>query len=143
MIAADTNIVVRLLTGDDPAQAGRASSLFAAETIFLSKTVMLESEWVLRRLYRLDRSAVLAALSGLAALPNVRCEDEAALGDAFLSARQGMDFADALHLASAGAAAYFATFDEELMKRAPKAGGVPSPSGLRRHRQRNHLGDGR
>jgi hypothetical protein len=36
------------LTGDDP---GQARTLFEDETVFLSKTVLLESEWVLRRLY--------------------------------------------------------------------------------------------
>jgi predicted nucleic acid-binding protein len=125
MIAVDTNIVIRLLTGDDPAQAERARVLFASESVFLPKTVVLECEWVLRRLYRTDRPAILNALSGLASLPNVRCEDEAALADAFAWARQGMDFADALHLASAHSAEKFATFDEDMVKRAPKLGGVP------------------
>jgi len=79
MIAVDTNVVIRLLTGDDPDQAERARALFASEAIFVPKTVMLESEWALRRLYKIGRSETLAALSGLMALPNVRCEAEPAL----------------------------------------------------------------
>ena len=124
MIAADTNVVVRLLAGDDPAQAERAKALFASETIFLSKTVMLETEWVLRRLYGTGRAETLNALGGLASLPNVRCEDDATLVDALAWARQGLDFADALHLASSRTAARFATFDEHFVKRARGVGGA-------------------
>ena len=57
MIAVDTNVIVRLLTGDEPRQSEQARLLFDRETIFLPKTVLLEAEWVLRRLYRLERAA--------------------------------------------------------------------------------------
>ena len=117
MIAVDTNVVVCLLTGDDHRQAVRAKRLFEAEEIWLPKTVMLESEWVLRRLYRRDRGQVVEALIALAALPNVTCEDEAAVNDALDWALGGLDFADALHLASAGSSRGFATFDGKLAKR--------------------------
>jgi predicted nucleic-acid-binding protein len=121
VIAVDTNVVVRLLTGDDQDQAARAKALFEAETIWLPKTVMLETEWVLRRLYALGRGQVVEALTALAALPNVRCEDEAAIVEALRWATEGLDFADALHLASAGSAEGFATFDADLVKRAKSA----------------------
>jgi predicted nucleic-acid-binding protein len=121
VIAVDTNVVVRLLTGDDPDQAARAKALFAAETIWLPKTVMLESEWVLRRLYGLSRAQVAEALTVLAALPNVRCEDEAAIVDGLRWAMAGLDFADALHLASARSAQAFTTFDTALVRRARSA----------------------
>ncbi len=48
MTAVDTNIVVRLLTGDDARQAAQAAALFRSEDIWLSKSVILETEWVLR-----------------------------------------------------------------------------------------------
>jgi predicted nucleic-acid-binding protein len=115
-VAVDTNVVVRLLTADDAEQAERAKALFERETIRLPKTVILETEWVLRRLYRFPRSRVARALTALVALPNVRCEDEAAVLDALEWAAGGLDFADALHLASAGPAQEFATFDAELVK---------------------------
>ena len=72
MIAVDTNVVIRLLTGDDQDQATRARELFETETIWLPKTVILEAEWVLRRLYGLAKGRVAEALTALAALPNVR-----------------------------------------------------------------------
>ena len=52
MIAVDTNVVVRLLIADDARQAAQASALFRNEEIWLCKTVILESVWVLRSLYR-------------------------------------------------------------------------------------------
>ena len=53
MIAVDTNVLVRLLTGDDPAQTQRSVELFAQESILIPKTVLLETEWVLRYSYEL------------------------------------------------------------------------------------------
>ena len=50
VLAVDTNVVVRFLTGDEPAQAGRARALFEHEAVLLLKTVLLETEWMLRRL---------------------------------------------------------------------------------------------
>ncbi len=116
MIAADTDVVVRLLTGDEPQQTEQARRLFDTETVFLPKTVLLEAEWVLRRLYRLDRLAVIGALYALVALPSVRCEDEAAVTQALAWSRDSLDFADALHLASSRVASRFVTFDQALIK---------------------------
>jgi len=52
MIAVDTNVVVRFLVRDDPKQAARAAELIRDNQIWISKTVLLETEWVLRSLYR-------------------------------------------------------------------------------------------
>ena len=40
MIAVDTDVLVRLLTGDDPKQAAAAQSLFAAGPVWIAKTVI-------------------------------------------------------------------------------------------------------
>lgn len=122
MIAADTNVIIRLLTNDEPRQTEQARRLFDSGTIFLAKTVLLEAEWVLRRLYRLDRPAINKALDGLLSLPNVRCEDEPLLRQALAWNRDGMDFADALHVASCRTSVRFATFDLALIKQATGAG---------------------
>jgi predicted nucleic-acid-binding protein len=118
VIAVDTNVLVRLLTGDDPAQFARARKLFETETIFLSKTVVLETEWVLRRLYGLSAREIAKALSALVALPQVRSEDASTIVEALEFSRRGVDFADALHLASSRTAERFATFDRSLIRRA-------------------------
>ena len=118
MIGVDTNVLVRLLTGDDPDQAGRAANLFARENIFIPKTVLLETEWVLRYSYELPPRVVLAAFRNVLGLPQVVVEDSGALVEALARYEDGMDFADALHLASARKADGFATFDTRLKKRA-------------------------
>ena len=118
MIAVDTNVVVRLLTGDDPAQFARVHKLFESETIFLPKTVVLETEWVLRSLYGLSAMDIVRALAALVALPQVRSEDASAIVEALEFSRRGLDFADALHLASSRTAERFATFDRSLIRRA-------------------------
>jgi predicted nucleic-acid-binding protein len=120
VIAVDTNVVVRLLTGDEPAQAARARAIFEREAVLLAKTVMLESEWVLRRIYRFGADRIADAFAALIALPDLVCEDADVVAAAIQWMRDGMDFADALHLASARLAGRFATFDEKLAKVAAK-----------------------
>jgi len=51
MIAVDTNVLVRFLVRDDAKQAARAAALIQANEIWVCKTVLLETEWVLRSLY--------------------------------------------------------------------------------------------
>ena len=120
MVAVDTYVLVRLLTGDEPAQTARARAIFEREAVLLAKTVILESEWVLRRLYHFDSDRIAEAFVALIGLPDLVCEDAGAVADAIRWMRDGMDFADALHLASARPAGRFATFDEKLAKRAAK-----------------------
>ncbi len=53
---------------------------------------------------------------------NVRVEDATAVFEALRWASSGMDFADALHLASRGDSAEFVTFDANFAKRAAASG---------------------
>jgi predicted nucleic-acid-binding protein len=62
MIAVDTNVLVRFLVRDDAEQASRADSLIRSEEIWISKTVLLETEWVLRSLYAFRPDSVARAL---------------------------------------------------------------------------------
>ena len=117
MIAVDTNVVVRFLTNDDHAQAARARALLRDNPIFLAKTVLLESEWVLRSGYGFAPEAIAAAFRGLLGLPGVAVEDPPAIRQAMDWYGRGFDFADALHLASSAGATGFATFDKALARR--------------------------
>jgi predicted nucleic-acid-binding protein len=117
VLAVDTNLVVRLVTNDDKAQATRAKALFAANDIFVPKTVLLETEWVLRFSYELDRPAILRGLRGVLGMANVTGEDGANVARALDWYEGGLDLADALHLAASGEAKRFATFDARLVKR--------------------------
>ena len=81
--------------------------------------MILELEWVLRRSYGFGKSQVLAALRSLAGPDNVRLEDSGAVARALQWAEEaGLDFADALHLASCGEAERFLTFDKSLARQA-------------------------
>ena len=100
MIALDTNVLVRLVTGDDAAQASRAMALMEKETIFITKTVLLETEWVLRRIYKIELGVVLGALRTVASTLNVEIEDADSVEIALDWSEDGMGFANALHLAS-------------------------------------------
>ncbi|MFT4243211.1 MAG: type II toxin-antitoxin system VapC family toxin [Acidovorax sp.] len=121
MLAVDTNVVIRFLVDDDPAQHRRAVALFRKHVVWLPKTVLLECEWVLRSAFGFERAEVAQALRALAALPRVRCEDLAAVTAALDAMAEGMDFADALHVASSlGADEGFASFDVRLVRRARK-----------------------
>jgi predicted nucleic-acid-binding protein len=126
VIALDTNVVVRFLTRDDPAQALRARALIDTGAAFVPRTVVLETEWVLRTIYRFERGAITVGLMRLLGLPGVEIEDRPTVARALDWCGQGLDFADALHLASSGRAEAFATFDRALRRKARGvAGTVP------------------
>ncbi len=114
MLVVDTNIVVRYLARDHAPQTARADKLLHNEQILLLKTVFLETEWVLRYRYGFDRQAIAISLRALAGLPAVHVEDAPAVAQALDWFAAGMEFADALHLASSGGADRFATFDRAL-----------------------------
>ena len=122
MRAVDTNVVVRYLTGDDLGQAARARAVIDAGDVFVSTTVLLESEWVLRSVYGLSRTEVAAALRAFAGLPGLSVESPAVLSEALDHAERGMDFADALHLGAAARCEALLTFDLRFIE---QAGEVP------------------
>jgi predicted nucleic-acid-binding protein len=63
MIGLDTNIVVRYITHDDPAQTAKAIKLFASFSAdapgFLSLIVLVESVWVLERSYGFKKDEIV------------------------------------------------------------------------------------
>lgn len=119
MIALDTNVLVRVLTRDDPVQADLAADLMKSGDLFICKTVLLELEWVLRFAYGFDRAAIHGAIVRLLGLPALQVEDANTIADALRGYEAGMDFADALHLFSCvPTVTAFATFDQALAKKA-------------------------
>jgi len=129
MTAVDTNVVVRLLTGDDPKQAATARALFASEPIWIAKTVLLETGWVLRSLYGFEESAIRAAFIKLLGLKNVYAEDEPSVAAALALTAHGIELADALHLSSKPPGAVYVSFDQQFVRRAIHAG-VAEVSGV-------------
>lgn len=120
MISVDTNILVRLLTNDDKTQASFAKTLIENNTIFISKTVLLETEWVLRFSYELRSESIASVFEKLLGLEQIHIEDPICIAQALEWYANDMDFADALHLASSKTAQGFATFDKNLIKEAKK-----------------------
>lgn len=116
MIALDTNVIVRIVTADDPDQVRAAKAVFEAGDLWVCKTVLLETEWVLRYSYELDRPAIQEVFRKLLGYPQLQVEDRNAVLWALPLYEQGLDFADALHLASSGDADRFVTFDKPLAK---------------------------
>ena len=116
MKAVDTNVVVRYLTGDDPDQSARARDAFEAGQVYVPTTVLLETEWVLRRAYGYPPGAIVEVLRALAGLPQVRVGNAASLAAALEHAERGMDFADALHLGAAARCDAMLTFDRRFAR---------------------------
>jgi len=118
MTAVDTNVLIRLLTRDEEQQFLAASALFAENDIFIPESVLLETEWVLRYAYQFPPAAIFDALGKTLGLPNVKTERPGLIAQAIDLARQGLDFADALHLAASQKCEVLATFDAAFIKKA-------------------------
>ena len=118
MRAIDTNVIIRLLTKDDEAQNKAAEKLIKAGDIFVSLTVILECEWVLRSAYRFTTEQIANGLTLFAGLTGIEMEDRIVVSNAIEWMLGGMDFADAMHLAKADGCTAFVTFDKKLAKTA-------------------------
>lgn len=122
MRALDTNVLARFFVddADDPQAARQRPAAVAAlsERSFVSVTVLLELEWVMRGFYGLPTRDVLRVLRALASIEHLTLEDRDAVLVAIDAFDKGVDFADALHMARSSRAAGFATFDQRLAKRA-------------------------
>lgn len=116
-ITADTNILVRALTDDDPAQSPRAQAELAqAELVAIPLTALCELVWVLSRGYRLPAAAVADAIRRLLAATKIAADRRGAeAGLAMLDA--GGDFADGI-IAHQGAwlgGGAFVSFDRQAV----------------------------
>jgi predicted nucleic acid-binding protein len=122
MAALDTNVVVRLIVGDDARQARAAERLVASEPCTVAPSVLMECECVLRARYRLDAAVIAASFRDLIGLQHIEALDPLLTQHALRGYEAGLDFADALHAAQRRDGERFATFDRQLARRAPKAG---------------------
>jgi predicted nucleic-acid-binding protein len=125
MRAVDTNVVVRLLAADHPAQFAVARRFFETESVYISVSVMIETEWVLRRAMRIPSPEVSRLLTRLAGVPTVTIEDAAEVRLALDWAAAGFDFADALHLSRARDCDDLVTFDQDFIRAAAKVNTIP------------------
>lgn len=124
MLAVDTNLIVRYLVADDQEQAARARTLINENDVFVTVTVALEVEWVLRSAYGYSAAQFIAAFTAFSGLPRVSIEDVNAVRAALESSRTGLDFADAFHLARSQHCDAFITFDRDLLRVDGKLSGI-------------------
>ncbi len=128
MIAVDTNVLARyyVASSDELSKKQSASAqklIESGRALFVSKTVLLELEWVLRGYYKSPPEDVITVLEHLLAMSHVDVEDRVALEMATAALRDGFDFADALHHASARHCSTMATFDDKKFARRASAKG--------------------
>jgi hypothetical protein len=94
----------RLLANDHAAQAARAAAVFQSGPGLIPRSVLLETEWVLRHSCGLGTAAILPALRSVLGLANVSAEDSSAVVTALRLCEQRLEFADPLHVASSASA---------------------------------------
>lgn len=102
MIGLDTNVLVRYLVRDDPAQTAAADQVIegaadAGTPLYLSGIVLCEVVWVLERAYLRPRRDVAAALDAILRTAHFRLDAPARCRQALDAYRRGPgDFADHL-----------------------------------------------
>jgi predicted nucleic-acid-binding protein len=125
MIVLDTNLLLRYLLIDDVAQAKRAARVLeTSPQVTLTPTIVLELVWVLE-CSDYSRAEIVVALRHVLGLPTMRLPNESALYRAVQWFEQGLDFADALHLALSPATATVMTFDKDFVSKAKRAEAFP------------------
>jgi predicted nucleic-acid-binding protein len=119
MLAIDTNVLVRLVVDDDPAQAQIAKER-TENGAWVSHLVLAESIWVLTGSFGLSRAEIVHTVETLLTHPNVAFEDANVIRAALqhFSQRRNVDFSDCLILEIARKAGHkpLATFDRDFAK---------------------------
>lgn len=124
MASLDTNVLVRWLMDDDPAQAGIVRQLLATalehhERLHIPVTVALELEWVLRSKYGCTKPDVLTAFTALLEARELVFDHEPAVEQALYLYRHGSaDFGDCMHVAIGSTADHspLLTFDRKASR---------------------------
>ncbi|HEY3776965.1 MAG TPA: type II toxin-antitoxin system VapC family toxin [Rhizomicrobium sp.] len=124
MLAIDTDLIVRYLTGDHPAQSAKARALIDGHDVFVCTTVLLETEWVLRSIYDFEPAPLAAALIAFAGLPSVTMQDPGLVATALDWMAKGVDLADGLHLLQSKDCEAFITFDARFANAANRLGAI-------------------
>ena len=123
-VAVDTNVIVRFLTGDDPAQSLAATELFRAASsgrvhLIIPTPVLQETVYVLETFYDGTPETIAPKLASLLSLTGVTCPDARWVLDAIQWYRaKNADFGDALLCAYARHHhCEVSTFDRDLIKK--------------------------
>lgn len=119
MRAADTNLLVRLIVRDDPAQA-RAAEAFVAKGVWVSHLVLAETLWVLDAVYERSSEQIATAVEMLLNHRHLTIQDSDVVVAALelFRRRPSLVFSDFLVLEIARKAGHLplGTFDKTLAK---------------------------
>jgi predicted nucleic-acid-binding protein len=101
MTGIDTNVLVRYLVQDDPAQARKATRFItnecsADEPGLINRIVLCELVWVLETAYGYERDKVALALEKILRTTQFTIEDHQEAWSSFREYQDGADFADSL-----------------------------------------------
>ena len=114
----DTNVLIRHLTGDPPAQARRASAfLERAGELLVPDLIVAEVVYVLESFYEVERQRVAELIRAIIGFPAIVVVDEPLLLRALeVYEVDRLDFAEAYLVASAEATGVetIASFDREI-----------------------------
>lgn len=119
MRAVDTNVLVRLITRDDPRQAASAEA-FIQGGAWVSHIVLVETVWVLKSVYALDDERIQAVIEVLLGHVHLSVQEPEIVTAALEAYRErpALGFSDCLIVAVARKAGHVpvGTFDRGLAK---------------------------
>jgi predicted nucleic-acid-binding protein len=119
-VVVDTNVLVRFLARDDSEQWRIATSIFIGQRVTILSTVLLETEWVLRKVLKFEQGSIKVVFRHLTQSSAIEFEDSSRVSLALELHEAGMDFADAFHLAAVKPGETFMTFDRHLVRAAQR-----------------------
>jgi len=117
MRAVDTNVLVRLITRDNPKQAAVAEA-FVAKGAWVSLPALAEATWVLSAVYQLRAPQIATAVEMLLAHKDLTLQESDVVSAALDNFRKkpALGFSDCLLLEAARKAGHLplGTFDRDL-----------------------------
>lgn len=133
MIGLDTNILARYYVENTDnnnektiLQRKLAKGIIESRRpLFVAKTVIIELEWILRGVYKFPVSAVISVFEHLCGLSHITIEDKNVIVHAIEFTRAGIEFTDALHLASSYHCKKLLSFDKKFSNKFSSNGFTP------------------
>ena len=101
MIGLDTNVLIRLLTGDDQVAQAKARAFIQRSCspdapAYVNRVVLVETVWVLESTYAYTRQQVAEAIDVLLRTSTIETEQSDSVWSALRAYRKGADFADVI-----------------------------------------------
>lgn len=124
MIGLDTNVLVRYLAQDDPVQSPRAADIIERQLTgqnpgFVSLVTLVETVWVLDRVYSLTAPRIAAAVEHILEADTLVVQNEQDVFTAMVALKEGRSrFSDALiaALGQTAGCSYTLTFDRKALR---------------------------